>query len=252
MFRPRVVPLLLFVLIGAPLHAAELKVLAGSAVQPAMEVLAPNFERQSGYHVVFDYGTIGAMAERASSGEKADVVIVSRPQMDALAKARRIVPDTRRTLGKTGIGVFVRKGAALPDIETVESFKRTMLEAKSIGFNDPAAGAPVGIYLLELFKRLDIDEAMRAKTVVFTQRSERFDAVARGDVQIGFNQESEIVGQPQVQFVGPLPRAIQKETVFAIAALSSGTHEDAARAFTAFLSLPESIVVLRRKGLDAP
>jgi molybdate transport system substrate-binding protein len=252
MRKARTLVFLALVLLCAPLHAAELRVLAGSAVQPAMEMLAPAFERQTGYHVVFDYGTIGEMTERAMKGEKADIVIVSRPQMDTLLKARRVLSDTRRTLGKTGIGVFVRRGSRVLDIDTVESFRRTMLEARSIGYNDPAAGAPVGIYLVELFKRLDIEEAMRAKTVVFKERSERFDAVARGDVEIGFNQESEIVGQPQVQFVGPLPRAIQKETVFAVAALSSGDHEDAARSFTAFLSLPESLAVIRRKGLDAP
>jgi molybdate transport system substrate-binding protein len=242
----------LFVTLAFATEPRELKVLAGSAVQPAMQQIVPGFERQSGHRVIFEYGTVGGMAERAMKGEKADLVVVSSPQMAELAKANRIIPDTRRAIGRTGVGVFVRKGGPYPDIGTVESFKQVMLGARSIGYNDPAAGAPVGIYLVELFRKMGIAEEMQAKTVVFKKREDRFDAVARGDVEIGFNQVSEILGQPQVDLVGPLPSAIQHDTVLVIAALRSTEHEDAARAFTAYFSLPEAISTLRRMGLASP
>src|SRR5437870_4093139 len=99
----------------------EIKVLAGSAIQPVMFEIVPAF-----------------------------------PQMAALLQADKVVRDTRLDLGQTGIGVFVRKGFPQPDISSVDAFKRAMLAAKSIGFNDPAAGAPVGIYLLGLFERLGV------------------------------------------------------------------------------------------------
>jgi molybdate transport system substrate-binding protein len=232
--------------------AAEIRVLAGSAVQPVMSRIIPKFEAETGHHVRFDYGTVGGMAQRVQQGERADLAIVSAPQMDSLEREGRIAAGSRLALGKTGVGVFVRKAASKPDIASVDSFKRTMLAAKSIGYNDPAAGAPVGIYLLGLFERMGIAEAMAAKTVVFKQRSERFDAVARGDVEIGFNQVSEIVAVPSVDLVGPLPEAIQSYTVLTIGAVAASGQPDAARALIAFLAAPVSLAAFRSAGFVAP
>ncbi len=231
---------------------AEIKVLAGSAIQPVMEVLTPKFEQQTGHRVVFDWGAAGGMAERVQRGEKADLAVVTGPQMNSLLAAGKITPGTRLDLGKTGVGLFVRKGAPKPDIGSVESFRQTMLAAKSIGYNDPAAGAPVSIYLIGLFEKMGIADRMTPKTVVFKQRTERFGAVARGDVEIGFNQLSEIVAVPAVDLVGPLPPPIQNYTAFSIAALSSTEHPEAARALVEFLSAPDSVAAFRGRGFEAP
>lgn len=232
--------------------AADLKVLAGSAVQPVMNDVIPAFERKSGHRVVFDYGTAGGMAQRVQRGEKADLAVVSGPQMDALQKEGRIVPGTRFDLGKTGVGVFVKRGAPRPDIGSVESFKRAMLEAKSIGYNDPAAGAPVSIYLIALFEKMGIADQMAPKSVAFKERSERFGAVARGDVEIGFNQVSEIIAVPAVDLVGPLPEAIQNYTVLSIAVLASGDQQDAAKALVRYLSTPGVVTTFMSRGFSAP
>ena len=233
-------------------QAAEIKVLAGSAVLPAMVEIVPAFEQRTGHHVVFDYGTVGGMAQRVQGGEVADVAIVSKPQMDALESEGRIAAGTRSSLGKVGIAAFVRKGASRPDMGSVEAFRRSMLAAKSIGFNDPDAGAPVGIYLLRLFERLGIAEEMKPKTVVFKQRSERFDAVARGDVEIGFNQVSEILAVGAVDLVAPLPAPIQNYTALAAGVVSKGREQQAAKGFIDFLSTRESLAVFAAKGFEAP
>ena len=238
--------------VGTWAHAAEIKVLAGSAIQPVMNVVIPAFEAKTGHRVVFDYGTVGGMARRVQEGERADLAVVSGPQMDDLVKGGRVLPQSRLDLGKTGVGVFVRKGDPKPDITSVESFKRAMLAAKSIGYNDPAAGAPVSIYLIGLFERLGIADRMTPKSVAFKDRAERFGAVARGDVEIGFNQISEIIAVPAVDLVGPLPEAIQNYTILSIAALSSGEHPDAARALLQYLGMPEIVAVFRSRGFEAP
>jgi molybdate transport system substrate-binding protein len=236
----------------AAAHADEIKVIAGSAIQPVTSTLVTGFEQQTGHRVAFDWGAVGEMARRAGAGEKADIVVVSLPQMDALEREGRVHKDSRIVIGKTGVGVFVRKGVPHPDISTVEAFRKTMLEARSVGFNDPAAGAPVSIYLLDLFRRLGIAEEMAKKSVAFKQRSERFGAVARGDVQIGFNQVSEIVAVPEVELVGPLPSPIQNHTVLSAAVLTTADHEAAARDLLRYLSREDSIATFRRGGFDAP
>jgi molybdate transport system substrate-binding protein len=126
-----------------------------------------------------------------------------------------------------------------------------MKAAKSIGYNDPAAGAPVSIYLVGLFERLGIAEEMKTKTTVFKQRSERFEAVARGDVEIGFNQISEIVAARGVDLVGPLPSRIQRYTQFSSGIVKSSKQQDASRAFITFISSPAAREVWNARGFEA-
>jgi len=151
---------------------------------------------------------------------------------------------------KMGVGVFVRKGAPKPDITTEENFKRAMLSAKSIGYNDPAAGAPVSLYLLDLFERLGIAQEMASKTTVFKQRAERFAPVARGEVEIGFNQISEILATPGVDLVEPLPDSIQNYTIFALAVVENSTNTTAAREFISCMVSPASVLVIKAKGFQ--
>jgi molybdate transport system substrate-binding protein len=218
-----------------------------------MAVLIPQFEQSSGHKVVFDFnGAIGAMADRVQKGEAADVVIVSGLQIETLEKQGKVVSGSRADIAKVGVGIFVRKGAPKPDISSVDAFKRTMLAAKSIGWNDPAAGAPVSIYMIGVLEQLGIAEVMKPKTAVFKERSERFAAVARGDVEIGFNQISEIIVAPGVDLVGPLPAPIQNYTLFAGGTVATSKQQEAAKALIRFISSPAAQATWKAKGFDAP
>jgi molybdate transport system substrate-binding protein len=244
--------LLLVAALPRTARAVELKVLSGSGVQPAMIEIIPGFEQSSGHKATFDYGTVGGMADRVQKGEAADVIIASGPQIEVLEKQGKVVGGSRADLAKTGVGIFVRKGAPRPDISSVEAFKHTMLSAKSIGWNDPAAGAPVSIYMIGLFEQLGIAEEMKPKTTAFKQRSERFEAVARGDVEIGFNQVSEILAAPGVDLVGWLPAAIQHHTLFSAAIIASSKQREASQVLIRFISSPAARAVMTAKGFEIP
>ena len=238
---------------GAVARAAEIKLLSGSAVTPAMIELIAKFEQLSGHKVVFDFdGAIGAMTNRLLTGEVADVAIVSGEQIGILQRQGKVVTGSRGDIAQVGVGLFVRKGASKPEISSIEAFRHTMLAAKSIGYNDPAAGAPVSIYLIGLFERMGIAAEMQAKTTVFKLRTERFEAVARGDVEIGFNQISEIVAAPDVDLVGPLPAPLQNYTLFASGIVASGSEHDAGGAFIRFITSPTSMTIWRAKGFEDP
>jgi molybdate transport system substrate-binding protein len=238
---------------GAIVSAAEIKVVSGSAVAPVMIELIAKFEKSSGHRVSFDSdGAIGAITARLLNGEAADVAIVSAAQIDQLARQGKVVAGSRTDIAKVGVGVFVRKGASKPDIDSADAFRRAMLSAKSIGYNDPAAGAPVSIYLIGLFERMDIAAVMQVKTTVFKQRTERFEAVARGDVEIGFNQISEIIATPSVDLVGPLPAPLQNYTPFSSGIVANSKVQDTGRAFVRFITAPASNAIWRAKGFEVP
>ena len=159
------------------------------------------------------YGTAGAVADRVQNGEATDLVISSVPMIDRLQTQGKVAAADRVIIAKVGVGAFVRKGAAKPDISSADAFKRAMLAARSIAYPDPAGGGASGIYVASLLERLGIAAEMKPKTKLSTLGT-LYASVASGDVEIGFNQVSEILAQPTVELAAPLPAAIQNYTQF--------------------------------------
>src|SRR5262249_17099396 len=159
------------------------------------------------------YGTAGAVADRVQKGEAVDIVVSSVPMIDRLQAQGKVVVGDRVIMAKVGVGAFVRKGAAKPDISSVDAFKRAMLAARSIAYPDPAGGGASGIYVASLLERLGIAEEMKPKTKLSTLGT-LYTSVASGEVEIGFNQVSEVLAQPTIELVGPLPSEIQNYTQF--------------------------------------
>ena len=233
---------------GSTARAAEIKLLSASALHPAIDALIPDFEKSSGHKVTVAYGTAGAVADRVQKGEAADIVISAGPLIDQLQAQGKVVADV--TIAKVGVGVFVRKGAAKPDISSADAFKRSMLAARSIAYPDPAGGGASGIYVASLLERLGIAVEMKPKTKLFPPTEVLYASVASGDVEIGFNQISEILAQPTVELAGPLPAAIQNYTQFAPGIVTGSSQTDAGRALVTFLSSPAAQTVLKAKGFE--
>ena len=234
---------------GSTARATEIKVLSASALHPAIDALIPDFEKSSGHKVTVAYGTAGAVADRVQKGEAADIVLSSVPMIDRLQAQGKVVAGDRVIIAKVGVGAFMRTGAAKPDISSADAFKRSMLAAKSIAYPDPAGGGASGIYVASLLERLGIAAEMKPKTKLSTLAT-LYASVASGEVEIGFNQVSEILAQPTVELVGPLPPAIQNYTQFAPGIVIGGGQTDAARALVTFLYSPAAKTVLKAKGFE--
>jgi len=228
---------------GNTVRAAQIKLLCVVALQPGMVALIPDFEKSSGHKVTIAYGTAGAVADRVQKGEAGDIVISAAPLIDQLQSQGKVAAGSRVIIAKVGVGVFVRKGAAKP-------FKRSMLDARSIAYPDPAGGGASGIYVASLLERLGIALEMKPKTKLFSPTEVLYASVASGDVEIGFNQISEILAQPTVELAGPLPSAIQNYTQFAPGIVAGSNQTDAARALVTFLSSPAVQTVLKAKGFE--
>ena len=233
---------------GTIARAAEIRLLCAVALHPAIDALIPDFEKSSGHKVSVTYGRLGAVADRVQKGEAADIVISSVPMIDRLQAQGKVVADSH--VIKVGVGAFVRKGAVKPDISSADAFKRSMLAARSIAYPDPAGGGASGIYVASLLERLGIAVEMKPKTKLFPPTEVLYASVASGDVEIGFNQISEILAQPTVELAGPLPSAIQNYTQFAPGIVIGSSQTDAGRALVTFLSSPAAKTVLKAKGFE--
>ena len=132
--------------------AAEIKVLCGGGMRAVLQQLAPAFEKSSGHKLVIEYATAGKIEERVAADETIDVAILTKPRVDKLVRGAKLVGGSTAMLARVPIGLAVKQGAPSPDISSVEAFKRTLLNAKSIAYIDPASGATSGIHLAQALK----------------------------------------------------------------------------------------------------
>lgn len=229
----------------------EIKVLSSGAFYSTLEELAPMYEQKTGKRVILIHGaSMGsqptAIPARLMRGEEADLVVMAGPELNKLINEGLAIPGSQVDLVLSKIGVVVQTGAPRPDISTTEAVVRTLLEAKSLGYSTSASGT----YLAqELFPRLGVWEQIKDKSVMVT-KGRVAEWVARGDLEIGFQQVSELLPVPGVDFVGTLPEEIQKVTVFSagIAVTSKKTEEGTA--FIEFLTSPEARPSIIKQGLE--
>jgi molybdate transport system substrate-binding protein len=222
---------------------AEIKVMLSAAFKEAYLELVPQFERASGHKVESLWVPSVQMMSRLKGGETVDLVILSATSLDELRKAGFI--SERTDLARSGIGVAVKSGARKPDISSGEAVKRAVLAAKGIAYST----GPSGIYLMELFQRMGIAESIRSK-VKQVQGEPAGGVVARGEAEIAFQQVSELLPVPGIDFVGPLPADIQQITVFSAGLHVAAKQPDAARALVKFLTAPAAAPVIRNKGME--
>jgi molybdate transport system substrate-binding protein len=229
-------------------EAAEIKVLSAGAVRAIVTELAGAFEKETGHKVSLAFGTVGVTRQRLAT-EPADVVIMSDVAIDESIKQDRVVSGTRTDIARTGIGVGVRDGAPKPDISTPEAFKQSLLAAKSLTYVDPAQGATSGIHFAGVLQTFGITDAMKAKTTL-VPGGYPAELVAKGEVEMVVHQISEIVPVKGVTLVGPLPREVQKVTVYSAGIATKATAPEVARAFVAFLTTPAVKPKFAAAGLD--
>jgi molybdate transport system substrate-binding protein len=142
----------------------------------------------------------------------------------------------------------VHQNARAPDISSADAFKKTLLDAKSIVMIDPARGTS-GAHLAEVFKRLDLTDALRGKTKLLSG-GYVVEPVGRGEIELGLHQISEILPVPGVKLVGPLPEALQKWTVYTGAIPNAGQSNEAAQALLRYLTEDEARAVYKDKGFQ--
>src|SRR5262245_25008257 len=185
------VGLLSIAVVSQPASAADIKVLTAGAMRGVLAELLPQFEQGTGHKVSLDNATAGMLAKRIEGGEAFDVAIITPKVIDSLAEKGKIAPDSRVDVAKVGIGVAVKEGAPLPDIASVEAFKRTLLAAKSVAYIDPKGGGSSGIYFDDLLDRFGIGGEIRPKAKL-KQGGYVAELVASGEADLAVHQISEI------------------------------------------------------------
>jgi len=223
--------------------------MSGGAPQEVLAVLTPQFEKQTGHTVKYSFAVISALRQKLDAGEKTDMVLLPLPAVEAYVKSGRLRADGWARLGNVGISVIVRQGAALPDISTPESFRKALLDARSVVHATPTA-TPSGAHMAKVIEQLGISDAMKDKVVHRPALDGGVELVAKGEADIGMYPASEVAHVKGVAIVGPLPASLQLNILYTAAVTTDNPSPEPALAFVKFLSDPANRVHWKDAGFD--
>ena len=186
------------------------------------------------------------VAQRVRRGEAFDFVVLDSDALEALAAERCVRAETRTDLARSAIAVAVARGAPRPDIADEASLRDAVLHARTIGYST----GPSGAHLVRLFARWGIATTIASRLVQAPPGVPVAALLARGDVELGFQQSSELIHEPGIDVVGLLPPGVQSTTVFAAAVGAAGEHPQAARAFLAYVGSRLCDAAMRGHGME--
>jgi molybdate transport system substrate-binding protein len=233
-------------LMSGAARAAEITVVSSTAMTEFLEATIPLFEQKTGNKVKTTFLSSAILPGKVKEGVEADLVVTTPGIYDDLVKAGKLVAGSRADFIKSSAGVAVRAGAAKPDIGTPEAFKAALLAAKSVGISK----GPSGQYMVTLLDRLGVADQIKPKAV-FTEPGERVGLIiANGKAEIGVQQITELLASPGIDYIGPLPPALQTTIVYTIAASTNAKEKDAAAAFAKFLNSEPVVPIAKKMGLD--
>jgi molybdate transport system substrate-binding protein len=229
-------------MVATAAKAAEIKLMCSGAMRPALEELAPQFERASGHKLTITYSGTNVIRDRALGGDAGDLVIFASYAVEDVIRQGKLAAKV--DLVRSGVGVGVRAGSPRPDLSSADAFKRALLAAKSFARSE----GPSGVYIAALLERLGIAEQMKGKTVVVRGRLVG-DALVKGEADIGVQQVSELKSVPGVDVL-PMPAEIQNITVFSAGLTAAAQASEPVQALIKFLTSPAAAPVIKSKGLD--
>ena len=186
------------------------------------------------------------VAKRVQAGAAVDVVVLAANAIDQLIADGKLLAGSRVDLVKSGVAVAVPAGARRPDISTEDAVKQAVLAAKTLSYST----GPSGVYLLKLFERWGILETIKPRIVQAPPGVPVGSLVAKGEVELGFQQLSELINIKGITVLGPLPPAIQTSTTFSAGVSAASENVDAARGLLAFMAAPAAAATKRKQGME--
>lgn len=216
------------------------------ATRALLRDLVARFQSSSPLTVTLEsVGGVDASA-RVVAGEAFDAVILAADAIDALIAKERVVPGSRVDLVHSEVAIAVRAGAPHPDVRTEDAVKRAVLDARSIGYST----GPSGTYLIQLFERWNIGREVQSRLVKATPGIPVGSLVASGEVELGFQQLSELANVAGIDVLGTLPDPVRHVTTFSGGIVRASTRPDEAQALLAFMASDAVADVKRQHGME--
>lgn len=230
---------------------AEVRILSAGAAQTVVERIATDWTRETGHEVKADFSAVGAMKARVTGGEAVDVIVLTGALIDELTSTGHVAADSRADLGKVGTGVAVRAGTPLPDVSNERVLRGNLLTAAKLVCPDPAT-ATAGKVVMRALARLGLADTMKPHWQFFPNgyAAMQYLAGSRAPYELGITQITEILANPGVTYVGPLPGDLQAMTIYSAGLAVRAAEPAAARDFIARLTGAAARQILATAGYE--
>ena len=228
--------------------ASPIRIISSMATKQVLADLIALY-RQAQPDAVIELESVGGVdaAKRVQAGEAFDIVALASNAVAQLTTDGKVVAGSTVDVVRSGVALAVRRGAPHPDIGSEAAVKQAVLAARTLGYST----GPSGVQLARLFERWGIAEQIKDRIVTAPPGVPVGSLVAQGEVELGFQQLSELMGLEGIDVLGPLPADIQIITTFSAGLATASTQPDAVRALLAFLVSPATAPTKQRNGMEA-
>jgi molybdate transport system substrate-binding protein len=234
-------------LIVTPLWAADegaLTVLCSNGIKAAVEELAPRFERESHTKIAITYDLAASLKRRIEAGDAFDVAILTPAAIDDLIKQGKIAANSRTMIARSDLAVEMRAGARKPDLTSVDAFKTTLLNAKTIAYAKEGAS---GVLFLQTLNKLGIADKIKGMPTATGEAASA--AVVNGTAEFAILPVSEILPVKGAQVAGTFPSDARSFIEMVGAVNATTPRATAARRFIEFLVGSQAAPVLKKTGM---
>jgi molybdate transport system substrate-binding protein len=223
-----------------------IRLISSMATKALLAELALMFEAQSPQYRL-EIESVGGVdaAQRVMTGEAFDGVILASNAIDNLLTKHHLLAGSRQDLVHSGVAAAVPVGTHAPDITTVEALKKAVLDTPSLGYST----GPSGVELIKLFERWGLHAQIAHKLVQAKAGVPVGALLASGEVQLGFQQMSEMLGVQGIQVLGPLPDTVQITTTFSGGVSVTSQYPQAVQSLLTFWASPITAAAKQRHGM---
>ncbi|MBW8468483.1 MAG: substrate-binding domain-containing protein [Thiobacillus sp.] len=228
--------------------ASPIRIISSMATKQVLADLIALY-RQAHPDTVIELESVGGVdaAKRVQAGEAFDIVALASNAVAQLTTDGKVVAGSTVDVVRSGVALAVRSGAPRPDIGSEAAVKQAVLGARTLGYST----GPSGVQLAKLFERWGIAEQINDRIVTAPPGVPVGSLVAKGEVELGFQQLSELMSLEGIDVLGPLPAQIQIITTFSAGLATASTQPEAVRALLAFLVSPATGPTKQRNGMEA-
>jgi molybdate transport system substrate-binding protein len=228
--------------------ALPIRIISSMATKQLLSDLIAQYQQEFPHREV-EVESVGGVdaAKRVQAGESFDIVALASNAIEQLTAAGKIVPATRVDLVRSGVAAAVRSGSARPDISSEDAVKHAVVSARTLGYST----GPSGVQLAKLFERWGIADQIRDRIVTAPPGVPVGALIAKGEVELGFQQLSELINLSGIDLLGPLPPTIQITTVFSAGVSVTSNQSEAAQALLNFMASPATAQTKLRNGMEA-
>jgi molybdate transport system substrate-binding protein len=230
-------------------NAAEITLIGPGGIRTAATQLIADFEKATGHKVIATFGSGGRTKGQVIRGEPFDVPIV-QPPLEPVIASGHVLAASETLVASVAVGLAVRSGASKPDISNEDAVKRLLLGAKAIAYPNAETGAGAGISLNQTLEKLGIMEVMKPKIKIAQGGRGAMELLAKGEIDFGLTYISEILPEPGVEVVGPLPREISTPTALVGFISTHSKDRKVAAALLRYLSSSEAAKVYLQRGMQ--